>query len=279
MTDLLSGPMRPTSGPGRVLDVTPQSAGWEYLSFAVHELDADTGHAFDEDGRETAIVPLAGAGTVRAGGETFELSRTSVFEQKPHIVYVPPGTAVEIETEGAFTCAVGSAPAEGKLPLRLISPDEMKSEVRGGGAAHRQVVHALAPPLPAERLILYEVYVPRGTWSGWPPHCHDGRDGSPYLEETYYFRLDRPEGYAIHRNWRDDEGFDEAVVAKDGDVVMVPKGYHTSVACPGSNMFFLNYLAGELVGDERSTPPCFHAEHTWIEDDWTAGEWGLPVVT
>ena len=279
MTDPLSGPMRPTSGPGRVLDVTPQSAGWEYLSFAVHELDADTGHAFTEDRRETAIVPLSGSCTVRAGGETFELSRTSVFEQKPHILYVPPRIAVEIETDGAFTCAVGSAPAEGKLPLRLIAPDEMKSEVRGGGAAHRQVVHALAPPLPAERLILYEVYVPRGTWSGWPPHCHDGRDGSPYLEETYYFRLDRPEGYAIHRNWRDDEGFDEAVVAKDGDVVLVPKGYHTSVACPGSNMFFLNYLAGELVDDERSTPPCFHAEHTWIEADWTAGEWGLPVVT
>ena len=279
MTDPLSGPRRPTSGPGRLLDVTPQTAGWEYLSFAVHELDADTGHAFEEDGRETAIVPLSGSGTVRAGGQTFELSRTSVFEQKPHIVYVPPGTSVEIESGDAFTCAVGSAPAEGKLPLRLIAPDEMKSEVRGGGAAHRQVVHALAPPLPAERLILYEVYVPRGTWSGWPPHCHDGRDGSPYLEETYYFRLDRPEGYAIHRNWRDDEGFDEAVVAKDGDVVLVPKGYHTSVACPGSNMFFLNYLAGELVEDERATPPCFHAEHTWIEDDWTAGEWGLPVVT
>ena len=64
MTDPLSGPRRPTSGPGRVLDVTPQTAGWEYLSFAVHELDADTGHAFSEDGRETAIVPLSGAGKV-----------------------------------------------------------------------------------------------------------------------------------------------------------------------------------------------------------------------
>ena len=48
-------------------------------------------------------------------------------------------------------------------------------------------------PLPAEHLILYEVYVPRGTWAGWPPHRHDGVQGSPYLEEVYYFRLDRPE--------------------------------------------------------------------------------------
>ncbi len=279
MTELLSGPQRPTAGPGPILQVTPQSAGWQYLSFAVHELDASTGFTDAPDGQETAIVPLSGSGTVHVDGQAFELSRSSVFEQKPHIVYVPPGLSFDIETKGSFTCAVGSAPAEGKLPLRLITPDDMRSEVRGGGTAHRQVVHALAPPIPAERLILYEVYVPRGTWSGWPPHCHDGRDGSPYLEETYYFRLDRPEGYAMHRNWRDDEGFDEAVVAHDGDVVLVPKGYHTSVACPGSNMFFLNYLAGELVDEERSTPPCFHSEHTWIEDDWSAGEWGLPVVT
>lgn len=279
MSEAVSGPVRPGSGPGRLLEITPDTAGWEYLAFQVVEVTPEVSWIEAAEGRETAVVPLSGAGVVTVDDNEVELSRTSVFEQKPHIVYVPPGLEVRVESSSSFTCAIGSAPAEGKLPFRVFSPDEMRSEVRGGGAAHRQVVHALASPLPAERLILYEVYVPRGTWSGWPPHCHDGRDGSPYLEETYYFRLDRPEGYAMHRNWRDDEGFDEAVVAHDGDVVMVPKGYHTSVACPGSNMYFLNYLAGELEGDDRATPPCFHAEHTWIEADWTAGEWGLPVVT
>ncbi len=274
-----SGPVRPGPGPGRILDITPVGAGWDHLAFSVVEVDADHPYAETADGRETAIVPLSGAGTVTVGDETVELSRRSVFQEKPRIVYVPPGEDIRIESGVGLTTAVGSAPARGVLPFRVFEPSEMRSEIRGGGAAYRQVIHALAAPLPAERLILYEVYVPRGTWSGWPPHCHDGRDGSPYLEEVYYFRLDRPEGYAIHRNWLDDEGFDEAVVAADGDVVLVPKGYHTSVACPGSNMYFLNYLAGELEGEGRATPPCFHAEHTWIEADWTAGEWGLPVVT
>lgn len=274
-----SGPIRPCDGPGRILEITPETADWTYLRFSVLELDAATGFSESLDGRETAIVPLSGSGVVHAGGEVFELARASVFTQKPHIVYVPPGVEFHIETAGLFSCAVGSAPAEGRLPLRLFRPEEMRSEIRGGGSAHRQVVHVLASPLPAERLILYEVYVPRGTWSGWPPHCHDGRDGSPYLEEVYYFRLDRPEGYAQHRNWLDDEGFDETLVVNDGDVALVPRGYHTSVACPGSNMYFLNYLAGELQGEQRATPPCFAAEHTWIEADWTAGEWGLPVVT
>lgn len=276
---LASGPLRPGASPGRILHVTPASAGWEHLEMAVVDVTADAPWSGLEDDRETAVVAQSGAGRVTAGGRTVELSRTSVFEQLSPIVYLPPGTAYRIESDRQLRVAVGSARAEGRYGLRVIEPSEMRIEIRGGGQAYRQVVHSLAHPLEAERLILYEVYVPRGTWSGWPPHCHDGRDGSPYLEEVYYFRLDRPEGYAIHRNWRTDEGFDETVVAGDGDMVLVPKGYHTSVACPGSNMYFLNYLAGDLTGDDRRTPPCFAAEHTWIEADWTAGEWGLPVVT
>lgn len=274
-----SGPLRPSKGPGRVLHVTPESAGWDHLEFSIVDVADGTPWRETVDGRETAIVPQSGSGVVTVDGQRVELARSSVFEQMPRIVYVPPGVEYTIESSDGLVVAVGSAPAEGKLPVRVIEPGEMRSEMRGGGAAYRQVIHALAHPIPAERLILYEVYVPRGTWSGWPPHCHDGRDGSPYLEEVYYFRLDRPEGYCVHRNWRDEEEFDDVVVAEDADVVLVPKGYHTSIACPGSNMYFLNYLAGELVGDERRTPPCFAAEHTWIEADWTAGEWGLPVVT
>jgi 5-deoxy-glucuronate isomerase len=140
------------------------------------------------------------------------------------------------------------------------------------------VVHLLNAPMPAERLILFEVYVPRGSWSGWPPHCHDGYGGSPYLEETYYFRTDPANGFCLHRNWREDEPFDETFVAHDGGVVTVPKGFHCSVGSPGSHMYFLNYLAGELEDDARSTPPCFHADYTWIESDWDANGWSLPKV-
>ena len=33
-----------------------------------------------------------------------------------------------------------------------------------------------------------------GSWSGYPPHCHDGKFGSPYLEETYYYRISPDNG-------------------------------------------------------------------------------------
>lgn len=281
MSTSRSGPVRPGAGPGCLLEITPESAGWTYLSFAIHEVTRSTPHRQQIADRETAIVTLSGAGRVMVDGLTVEIARTSVFEQISRIVYVPPGVAFTIESPDRVQVAVGSAPAVGRLPVRVIEPSEMRSEIRGGGTAYRQVVHSLAHPLPAEHLILYEVYVPRGTWAGWPPHRHDGVDGSPYLEETYHFRLDRPEGYVLHRNFcdgADGDEFDEVAVAHDGDVVLVPKGYHTSVTSPGSNMYFLNYLAGELELDERRTPPCFHADHTWIEADWTAGAWELPVV-
>ena len=269
----------PLEGPGRILHVSPETAGWDYVEFGVVDVTAAGWSGLQAD-RETAIVPLAGEGRVVVGDEmAVDLSRTSVFEQMASIVYVPPGTPYVIESDAGLRATVGSAPAEGRYPVRVFEPAEMRIEIRGGGQAHRQVIHSLAYPLPAERLILYEVYIPRGTWAAWPPHCHDGREGSPYLEELYYFCLDRPEGYGLHRNWRHEEGYDDPMVVHDGDLVLVPKGYHTTVTCPSANMYFINYLAGELLDDDRRTPPCFAAEHTWIESDWKAGEWGLPVVT
>lgn len=255
--------------------ITPESEGWKYLSFAVHNPSSAT--EVGEAAQEVAVVPLKGTVTATVDGKDIELTRTSVFDQMPNILYAPPGASITIEGDGE--CAVGSAPAEGRYDVRVFTPDEMKIEIRGGGAARRQIVHALAPPLEAERLILYEVYVPRGAWSGWPPHCHDGYDGSPYLEEVYYFRTDPADGFCMHRNWRVDEPFDELHLANDGELVTVPKGYHSSVGSPGSHMFFLNYLAGELVGEERKTPPCFHSAYTWIEEDWDANGWDLPKVT
>lgn len=271
----------PAGGTGVQFDINPSNAGWKYLSFAIVKLGPGESHQSLLDDQETAIVPLSGKGTVKAGDVSYTISRESVFTQMPEVVYAPPRVPLEITSDEGFEFSIGSAPAKGIYPVRLFTPDEMKTEQRGGGAAYRQISHVLAPPIPAERLILYEVYVPRGTWSGWAPHCHDGFDGSPYLEETYYFRMDPAEGFAMHRNWRTDEEFDETLVVNDGECAIVTKGYHSSVACPSSNMYFLNYLAGDLYDQDRTTPPCFHEDHLWIDEAWAdndRGAWQLPVV-
>lgn len=248
------------------------------MSFQVVRLAGKEDYTWHNHDHEAAVVPLSGSAAINTGDEFFEVSRKSVFTEMGSVLYAPPGSSITITARTSFEFAIGWAPAEGRYPLRMIEPSEVKTEVRGGGAATRQVNHLLAHPLPAERLILYEVYVPRGMWSGWPPHCHDGFDDSPYLEETYYFETDPADGFCVHRNWRIDEDFDETFIARNGDLVLVPKGYHSSAAAPGNHMYFLNFLAGELVGDDRKTPPCFLENYTWIEDDWDAGNWTLPVV-
>ena len=180
-------------------------------------------------------------------------------------------------TNDTFEFAVGAAPAAGKYPARLFSPDEIRSEVRGGGAARRQVNHILSHPMPAERLILFEVYVPGGAWSGYPPHCHDGYGGSEHLDETYYFRTDPANGLALHRNYRRDVDFDEIFPVRDTDLVLVTQGFHSTAAAPGSNLYFLNYLAGELIDDARKTPPFDDPDYAWLKDNYSANLMQLPL--
>ncbi|MEO1287911.1 MAG: 5-deoxy-glucuronate isomerase, partial [Chloroflexota bacterium] len=174
------------------------------------------------------------------------------------------------EAQGIFTlsrCTTNSK----------FKPDEIKQEVRGGGAATRQVNHILAHPMPAERLILFEVYVPGGAWSGYPPHCHDRYGDSGYLEETYYFRMMPENGFGFHRNYRVDEDFDETFLLGHTDLVLVTKGFHSTTAAPGSNIYFLNYLAGELLDDERGTPPYDDPRYAHLKGAWDENTMQLPV--
>ena len=261
-----------------VLDVTPESANWDYLSFRVIRLRGEQVYLHQTDDTELALVPLAGSGVAQTAAGDFPLRRAGVFQEKPAVLYLPPGQEFGVVADESFEFAIGTAPAEGKYPLRLFRPDEIRAEVRGGGAARRQVHHTLAHPMPAERLILYEVYVPGGAWSGYPPHCHDGYGGSAHLDETYYFRTDPAEGVALHRNYRRDNDFEEIFAVRDSDLVLVTQGFHSTSAAPGSNLYFLNYLAGELVDEARATPPYDDPDYAWLKDNYTGNLMRLPLM-
>ena len=259
------------------IDVTPESAGWEYLSYKVVTLRAGESHQHNTEGNEIALTLLSGSGTIRVGDESFAVSRKGIFEELGPVFYAPPGHEITIETESGLHFAIGGAPAEGKYPVRLFLPEEMKVELRGGGGANRQVCHTLSHPLPAERLILYEVYVPGGQWSGWPPHCHDGYAGSAHLDETYHFFTNPDYGFIMHRNYRVDSDFDETFTAGNGDLVLVTQGFHSTAPAPNCTGYFLNYLAGELIDDGRATPPYDDPTFAHIKEDWNDGMRSLPI--
>ncbi|MGH2417664.1 MAG: 5-deoxy-glucuronate isomerase, partial [Candidatus Limnocylindria bacterium] len=145
--------------------VTPERAGWAYLSFAVHTISAPT-----DVGRrdhETAIVVLAGGG-MRVGD--LELpGRASVWDGLPSAAYLPPGSVATITPlRQSVTVAVADAPASGRTtveaPIR-IGPEDIHVEVRGKGNATRQINHIITPEFPADRLEVVEVYTPSGNWS------------------------------------------------------------------------------------------------------------------
>lgn len=269
--------IHPRKSTKQSVDITTESAGWEYLTFSVVAMRSGETIAFNSAKNELAIVPLNGRVKATINREVFEFGRRGVFVELPRVLYVPPGHELEIEAVTDCEFAIGGAPAEGRYPVRLIQPREIRSEIRGGGSATRQVNHILSHPLPAERLILYEVLVPGGHWAGWPPHCHDGYGNSPYLEETYYFRIDPPHAFGFHRNWTVDGSLDETFVVHDGDTVLVTAGFHSTNAAPNSRLYFLNYLAGELYDQSRSTPPFDEPSYAWIRQDWNANRIELPL--
>jgi len=262
--------LRPQAATERIA-ITPQTTGWRYLSFFVIELKPGETYRFQRTGEEAALVPIAGRAEVRLDGEPHFTARESVFEALPEVFYAPPEVEIEVKAEGPFSFAVGSAPAEGRLQPRVIRPKEIRVEIRGGANVTRQISHILAPPLPAERLLLFEVYTPSGNWSSWPPHRHDGRLGSPYLEEVYYYRITPQNGWAIQRVYAED--LDETLRVEDGQAVLVPRGYHPAVAAPGSNVYYLNYLAG----DERTTRVVDDPDWAWMREDWTGRALKLPI--
>ncbi len=268
-----------TTGDVRVICAArPSTAGWRYLSYATVDVRAGGTIRLATQGSEIAVVPLAGRFQVASSQLTVTMSRRDVFSEPGSVFYAAPGETLAVTAEADSTIAIGGAHAVAAYPSRYIAPQDVRVELRGGGAARRQVAHLLSPPAEAHRLILYEVHVPRGSWSGWPPHCHDGEDGSPYLEETYYFEHQPSSGFAMHRNFRDSTGFDQTVVAPHRSLVTVPAGYHSSAACPGSHMYFLNYLAGDLEHGDRRTPPCFDERYTWIDGRWDDDPMTLPTA-
>lgn len=247
---------------GTLLDITPESARWKYVGFRVVRLAAGARYNHVEDGREACLVVLTGTVSVDAGGERFEGigGRATVFDGAATSVYVPAGHRYTIEAGSNAEIAICTAPGSGAGAVRLIRSEAV--EVRGKGTNTRHVRNILSDADEAESLLVVEVITPGGHWSSYPPHKHD-RDAYPeetFLEETYYHRLSPPQGFAFQRVYTDERDIDETMAVEDGDVVMVPRGYHPVGAPHGYDLYYLNVMAGPRRNWVFRNDPA----HDWI---------------
>ncbi len=251
-------------------DVTPERAGWKMLGFQVRKLNAGEMLSASSEGHELCLIFLSGDAQVSVGSETWEIKgRQSVFAGLPYSVYLPPDTHYSVRAAGALEFAIGSAPASGKLSPRLITPDDVKVEIRGGHNVTRQITHILDPE-DAEHLLCVEVYTPSGNWSSYPPHKHDAQNPPEEvdLEEVYYYRLHPEDGWAMQRLYTDDRSLDERLLVGHRDTVLVREGYHPVVAAPGYDAYYLNFLAGETPSWIAKDEP----QLAWVRGSWEGAE-------
>jgi len=286
MSSLLIKPnlQRPT---GEFVTVTPQSAGWENISLAVVRLEQDEAYDFRLDGEEAVIVVLGGRIDVTAAGQKWSGlgERANVFSGMPWSLYLPLNSratvtvstkAPALDVAGTAEFAVCRCKAQRVFPARVIPPQDVEIEIRGGENATRQINNMVLGNFPCDRILVVEVYTPSGNWSSYPPHKHDVHNppGEVDLEEIYYYKLSKPEGYAIQRVYTKDGRRNDTITVLDNEVVLIPEGYHPVVAAFGYDCYYLNVLGGSAHAMSASDDP----DYAWVRASWKTKDPRLPLV-
>ena len=269
------------------IHVDPQNPpvnGWRYTGLRVGTLASGKSLELPADSNERIIFLLQGEEILVAYSDGNEIKkqllkgRISVFHGPSDFIFLPINTSATIT--GAGRVAVGEAQASSAKPVRYVAKADVSVTLRGAGRETRQV-HNLGMPdtLDADRLIVCEVIVPAGNWSGAPSHKHDqyvaGKESN--LEEIYYFESavtrgistpaqTSPFGY-FRGNSADARPYDVNEEIHSGDVALVPYGWHGPAAAgPGYDLYFFNVMAGP--DPDRAWNATDHPDQAWIRETW-----------
>jgi 5-deoxy-glucuronate isomerase len=230
---------------GRHISVTPGNSANKHLSYGRIILDRSTSAvSFGNGGQETGLICLAGSGTVRVDGESFQFAQYDSL-------YIPRGSKIEVRTEAEADLAEFSADVESRYPLRFLPYEDVAKDstlkfTAGGSANARQVSVCLGKNIEAGRLLLGFTISEPGNWTSWPPHEH-----AEMLEEMYvYFDMPRP-AYGIQLVYNNAECPELVTVVREGDAVLMPAGYHPNVSLPGHRIKFLWAMAAHREKEGR----------------------------
>lgn len=146
------------------VDITPDLAGWRYCGLAILTLTAGTTHEFATGTTEMAILPLRGGLTVEVEAHSFRLEgRDGVFDAVTDFAYVPIDSDIRMTTQGPAQVALCTAEATRRIDPYRVAADNVRVEVKGGGAGTRQINNFLSADVAdADKLIAVEVLTPEG---------------------------------------------------------------------------------------------------------------------
>lgn len=264
--------------------LTAESAGWEFLNFKTRLLQNNESFTESTGENEYCIVLLSGNFKVtsdKGNWETFN-GRKSVFKGIAHTLYLPRHTSFTFTAKGETDIAICWVATNEDHPAYLKQPEEAALEFRGGDNANRQINSLLQPGFDCHKIVCVEVYTPAGNWSSYPAHKHDQRKVAPDgtlleadLEEIYFYKIDKPNGFAIQQVYNDDRSLDEVIKVHENEAVLIPEGYHPVVAGHGYNVYYLNFLAGSDQSLANTPDP----QQEWIFGTWKGQDPRLPMVT
>lgn len=277
--------IHPNEGASVYQRITAADAGWEHLNMEARLLkkgESWTGYTGED---EYGFILLSGNYTVATNHGTWTTTngRKSVFSGIAHSLYLPRHTEFKLTaTSEVLDIAAGWVKAKADFPARFKTPEEAAIEIRGGENATRQINSLIEPGFGCSSLVAVEVYTPSGNWSSFPAHKHDvrildanGELKEADLEEIYFYKIDKPGGFALQQVYTSDRSLDEILRAGNNDAVLVPEGYHPVVALHGYNCYYLNFLAGSDQSLANTPDP----EHSWLFDSWKFRDPRIPMVT
>ena len=275
---------------GLIVEVRPELAGWDTISFQSRRLGRGQRWSFAWTESELALVVLGGTVSIESnrGSWAGVGKRANVFAGLPSALYLPPHTSLSVTAETDCEFALAWAATKEEHPPRLVRPEDVTVELRGGDHASRHINSLLPPGFPCARLVVVEVYTPGGNWSSYPPHKHDVHRAAPDgrileadLDEIYYYKIDRPEGYALQRVYtgpasplqQAGQPIDAAVIARSDDVVLIPEGYHPVSSPVGYTTYYLNVLVGSAQSLAASDDP----EFAWVKGSYHSLDPRVPI--
>ena len=189
---------------------------------------------------------MNGDATVKADDQTFAMNRYDAL-------YVPRGCTVEV-SPGPAGCDVAelSAPVSKRHPVQFVPFAEVQKDAglhfkAGGASAERTLNVLFGKNIQAGRIMAGVTFSEPGNWTSWPPHEH------ATLAEEAYLYIDMPApAFGLQLVYTDKTSSRRlAVVVREGDVVLMPKGYHPNVAAPGGSINFLWMMAANREDDDR----------------------------
>lgn len=280
--------INPNKGNKQYQDITKEEVNWDSLNFGAKKISNGETWIHNTNENEMCIVLLGGKFSIESkwGNWLTTNGRKDVFSGLAHAAYLPPNTEFTLTAESdEVDFAFGYCKSEEEFDGYFITPEMVKDyglEFRGGDNASRQINSILPPGAKCSKLVSVEVYTPSGNWSSFPAHKHDQRkvdsDGKvteAKLDEVYFYKFDKPQGFALQKVYTDDRELNQIAEPHNNDVVLVPRGYHPVSAGHGYNTYYLNFLAGSDQSLANTDDP----DHKWIYGSWKSMDERLPLVT